>query len=129
MNEKHRTSTFPSREACSTVRVMPEPTTIHVSLAEALTKGPPPPGNLAVPIFARGTLEAELYTPIGHDPQEPHTRDEVYVVARGHGTFFDGAARHRVEPGSFVFVAAGQLHRFEDFSPDFAAWVFFYGSR
>jgi mannose-6-phosphate isomerase-like protein (cupin superfamily) len=106
---------------------MPEPTTFHVSLADALTKGPPPTGNLAVPIFARGTLEAELYTPSGRDPQKPHTRDEVYVVARGTGTFFDGAARHPIEAGAFLFVAAGQPHRFEDFSADFAVWVFFYG--
>jgi mannose-6-phosphate isomerase-like protein (cupin superfamily) len=99
----------------------------HVSLADALAKGPPPAGNLAVPIFAHGSLEVELYTPQGHDPQKPHARDEVYVVARGRGVFFDGADRHPVEPGSFLFVAAGQPHRFEDFSPDFAVWVFFYG--
>jgi hypothetical protein len=32
-----------------------------------------------------------------------------------------------VAPGTFVFVAAGQPHRFEDFSEDFAVWVAFYG--
>ncbi len=99
----------------------------HVSLADALSKGPPPAGNLAVPIFKHGSLDVELYTPKNHDPQRPHDRDEIYVVARGTGTFFDGAARHVVEPGSFLFVGAGQAHRFEDFSSDFAVWVFFYG--
>jgi hypothetical protein len=99
----------------------------HVSLADALSKGPPPAGNLAVPVFAHGSLEVELYTPQGGDPQQPHARDEVYVVARGGGVFFDGTERHPVGPGSFLFVAAGQPHRFEDFSPDFAVWVFFYG--
>ena len=103
--------------------------TAHVSLAEALAKGPPPTGNLAVPIFDHGSLAVELYTPVGNDPQVPHVRDEVYVVARGTGTFFDGSVRHAVAPGSFLFVAAGQSHRFEDFSPDFAVWVFFYGPR
>ena len=103
------------------------PSTAHVSLLEALAKGPPPPGNLAVPIFQHGTLDVELYTPQGADPQKPHDRDEVYLVARGHGTFFDGERRHRVESGSFIFVAAGQPHRFEDFSSDIAIWVFFYG--
>jgi quercetin dioxygenase-like cupin family protein len=98
-----------------------------VTLAEALSKGPPPPGNLAVPIFAHGSLEVELYTPRERDPQQPHDRDEVYLVARGTGTFFDGAGRHPVGPGTFLFVAAGQPHRLEDFSPDFATWVFFYG--
>ena len=101
--------------------------TAHVDLAEALSKGPPPSGNLAVPIFGHGSLAVEMYAPRGTDPQMPHDRDEVYVVARGAGVFFDGVARHEVRPGSFLFVAAGQLHRFENFSPDFAVWVFFYG--
>ncbi|HEY5568164.1 MAG TPA: cupin domain-containing protein [Gammaproteobacteria bacterium] len=89
--------------------------------------GLPPPGNLAVPVFAHGSLEAELYAPKGKDPQKPHTRDEIYVVVCGHGQFFDGVSRQRVEPGSFLFVTAGQEHRFEEFSSDFATWVFFYG--
>jgi mannose-6-phosphate isomerase-like protein (cupin superfamily) len=101
----------------------------HVSLTEALAQGPPPAGNLAVPIFAHGSLEVEFYAPQGSDPQQPHGRDEVYFVARGSGVFFDGAARHRVAAGSFLFVAAGQPHRFEDFSADFAVWVIFYGPR
>ena len=99
----------------------------HVDLSDALKKGPPPAGNLAVPIFSHGTMEAELYTPRGHDPQTPHRRDEIYVVARGRGFFFDGTSRCVVEPGTFLFVPAGQEHRFEDFSDDFAVWVFFYG--
>jgi mannose-6-phosphate isomerase-like protein (cupin superfamily) len=100
---------------------------VHVSLKKALAKGPPPPGNLAVPIFAHGSLVVEIYTPAGKDPQKPHTRDEVYLVARGTGKFFDGTKRHAVEAGSFLFVPAGQVHRFEDFSTDFAVWVAFYG--
>jgi mannose-6-phosphate isomerase-like protein (cupin superfamily) len=99
----------------------------HVSLAEALRKGPPPAGNLAIPIFARGSLVVELYTPVGHDPQQPHTRDEVYFVVRGKGLFFDGEQRCSVESGSFLFVPAGQAHRFEAFSSDFAVWVIFHG--
>ena len=101
----------------------------HVSFEEALTKGPPPPGNLAVPVFSHGSLEVELYTPQGHDPQKPHRRDEVYFVVRGTGQFFDGNQRHSVAAGSFLFVAAGQEHRFEEFSPDFAVWVAFYGPK
>ncbi len=100
---------------------------VHVSCAEALSKEPPPPGNLAVPVFSHGSLVVELYTPVGKDPQKPHTRDEVYFVVRGKGFFFDGVKRHAIETGSFVFVPAGQEHRFEDFSEDFAVWVAFYG--
>jgi len=101
--------------------------TATISLEDALRHGPPPSGDLAIPIFRHGSLEAELYTPVGTDPQTPHRRDEVYVVARGSGLFFDGTHRRDVQPGSFIFVSAGQEHRFESFSSDFAVWVFFYG--
>jgi mannose-6-phosphate isomerase-like protein (cupin superfamily) len=71
----------------------------------------------------------ELYTPVGRDPQKPHTRDEVYFVTRGKGLFYDGKHRHSVEAGSFLFVPTGHIHRFEDFSSDFVVWVAFYGSE
>ena len=100
-----------------------------LTLDQASVLGPPPQGNLAVPVFSLGSLEAELYTPRDRDPQQPHERDEVYVVARGKGTFFDGFERRPVETGAFIFVAAGQPHRFEEFSSDFAVWVFFYGPK
>jgi mannose-6-phosphate isomerase-like protein (cupin superfamily) len=100
---------------------------VHVGLADALSKGPPPPGNLAVPIFSHRSLAVELYTPVDHDPQKPHTRDEVYFVTRGNGFFFDGERRNSVQAGSFLFVPPGQIHRFEDFSSDFVVWVVFYG--
>ena len=100
---------------------------VLVSLAEAISQGPPPSGNLAVPIFSQESLEVELYTPTGHDPQKPHTRDELYFVARGQGHFFDGSRSQPVQAGTFLFVPAGQPHRFENFSADFAVWVVFYG--
>jgi hypothetical protein len=52
---------------------------VHVGFVDALSKGPPPPGNLAVPIFSHGSLVVELYTPVGSDPQKPHSRDEIYI--------------------------------------------------
>src|SRR5947199_4331714 len=91
---------------------------VHVGLANALSKGPPPPANLAVPIFSHGSIVVELYTPVGHDPQKPHSRDEVYFVIRASGFFLDGKRHHSVKAGSFLFVPAGQIHRFEDFSSD-----------
>ncbi len=103
------------------------PPATAINLADALALGPPPDGNLAVPVFSHGTLEVELYAPSGVDLQQPHDRDEAYVVARGSATFVDGDARAIVQRGAFIFVAAGRPHHFESMSADFAVWVFFYG--
>lgn len=102
-------------------------TASHFSLCEALAKGPPPPGNLATPVFAHGTLAVEIYAPQGIDRQKPHTRDEIYVIARGSGNFFDGEKSIAVAQGAFLFVPTGCEHRFENFTDDFLVWVAFYG--
>ena len=101
--------------------------TAHISLEEALARVPGPSGERSLAVFHHGSLVAKLYAPRGNDPQTPHTRDEVYVVAQGTGVFFDGSVRRAFEPGTFLFAAAGQPHRFEDFTDDFAVWVLFYG--
>lgn len=99
----------------------------HISLEEAQRMGPPPPGNLAVPVLSHGTMAAELYSPVGLDTQKPHDRDEIYVVAKGEAQFFDGEDLVPVKPGSFIFVPAGTEHRFQSFTPGFCVWVLFYG--
>jgi len=78
-------------------------------------------------MFRHGTLEVELYRPRGVDRQQPHTRDEVYVVVSGSGVFLNGGRREPFQPGEVLFAPAGVEHRFEDFSDDFVTWVFFYG--
>lgn len=77
--------------------------------------------------FEHGTLTVKVYAPRGTDPQQPHTRDEAYVVISGSGAFVHGERRDPFGPGDFLFAAAGVAHRFEDFSDDFAVWVLFYG--
>jgi mannose-6-phosphate isomerase-like protein (cupin superfamily) len=99
----------------------------HGRFLEFLRKLPTPEGKPFVVAFEQGTLSVELFAPRGVDTQKPHKQDEVYVVVRGEGTFFDGAARHRFEPGDLLFVPAGVEHRFEDFTDNFAVWVIFYG--
>ncbi len=98
-----------------------------LSPADALARLPGPNGERFVELFRHGSLAVELYAPRGRDPQQPHTRDELYVVVSGRGTFFDGTSRRAVAPGDLIFVAAGVEHRFEDFSDDLAVWVMFYG--
>lgn len=78
-------------------------------------------------VFAHGSLEVEIYAPRGVDPQQPHNRDEVYVVIAGRGRFFCAGETRDFAPGELLFVAAGVEHRFLDFSDDFATWVLFYG--
>ena len=63
----------------------------------------------------------------GTDPQQPHTRDELYVVVAGSGRFVNGDERHAFEPGDVLFVPAGVVHRFEEFTDDLVVWVVFYG--
>ena len=99
----------------------------RVTAAEAFEKLLPEGGTRFVSTFEHGTLSVELYAPRGHDPQTPHTRDEVYVVVSGTGTFLHGGKREPFGPGDFLFVEAGLEHRFENFSDDFATWALFYG--
>jgi mannose-6-phosphate isomerase-like protein (cupin superfamily) len=101
----------------------------HLTVADALAQLPGRAGERYVELFRHGTLSVELYAPRGDDPQSPHTRDEVYVVAAGRGQFRNGADRYPFAPGDVLFVPAGVVHRFEEFSDDLAVWVFFYGQE
>lgn len=78
-------------------------------------------------LFRHGTLEIEIYRPVGTDKQKPHRRDELYVVISGSGFFVHGESRTPFQPGAVLFAEAGIEHRFVDFTDDFATWVFFYG--
>jgi mannose-6-phosphate isomerase-like protein (cupin superfamily) len=82
-----------------------------------------------VELWQRGDVSVEYYAPLGSDPQTPHDRDELYIVASGRGTFRNGDATHPFGPGDFLFVPAHLEHRFEDFSPDFGTWVVFFGTK
>ena len=103
---------------------------------------PNDPGHPSALMLAHGTMEVRWYAPREHDPQSPHDRDEVYMIVSGSGTFvrandadpFDqtalplrGEERVPFSPGDVLFVPAGADHRFEQFTPDFAAWTVFYG--
>jgi mannose-6-phosphate isomerase-like protein (cupin superfamily) len=93
------------------------------ALAAARTSG----DGLYGVLLERGTLELGFYRPAAEDLQQPHTRDEVYIVQSGHGQFECGGRTQPFEPGEALFVPAGVEHRFVDFSDDFTAWVMFYG--
>ncbi|HEX8136387.1 MAG TPA: cupin domain-containing protein [Pyrinomonadaceae bacterium] len=98
-----------------------------VSVSEALGQLPGPKGEGFAAVLEHGSLVIEIYAPRGSDPQTPHTRDELYVVVTGIGFFVNGESRESFGPGDLLFVPAGIVHRFEDFTDDLVVWVMFYG--
>jgi mannose-6-phosphate isomerase-like protein (cupin superfamily) len=99
----------------------------RVTLAAAPTLLPSPDGKRFATVFEHGSLSVEIYAPRGSDPQEPHTRDEIYVVCTGSGEYVCGESRETFGPADVLFAAAGVSHRFENFTDDLSVWVFFYG--
>ncbi len=95
--------------------------------AELQSQLPGPAGERFAVALERGGLSIELYAPRGSDPQQPHARDEVYVVVSGRGEFVNGPERHAFAPGDLLFVPAGVEHRFEQFTDDLVVWVVLYG--
>jgi len=98
-----------------------------IGVGDALAKLPGPHGERWATVLEHGTLDVEIYAPRGTDPQKPHTRDEVYVVVQGRGTFRNGESVAPFGPGDVLFVPARVVHRFEDFTDDLVVWVVFYG--
>ena len=98
-----------------------------MTVANAETLLSKEPVNKFTTLFEHGSLEVEYYRPEKVDPQTPHTRDEIYVVASGKGEFFCGGETNPFEVGEVLFAPAGVEHRFVNFTDDFATWVFFYG--
>lgn len=92
-----------------------------------LAKAPLTPGRLSRLAFDTGEIELRYYAPQGEDKQVPHERDELYFVVSGAGAFLRKGERVSCGAGDVLFAAAGEPHRFVDFSADFAVWVLFYG--
>jgi mannose-6-phosphate isomerase-like protein (cupin superfamily) len=88
---------------------------------------PLPSGRLSRQAFDTGEIELRYYAPVQVDRQVPHDRDELYFVASGAGTFVRENERVEFRAGDVLHAAAGETHRFENFTADFATWVLFYG--
>lgn len=97
------------------------------TVADALARLPQ--GQRWVTILKHGPNELEFYAPRGTDPQQPHTRDEIYFIVAGTASFVSSARREPCGPGDVFFVPAGTLHHFEDISADFATWAIFSDAR
>lgn len=77
----------------------------------------------------RSDFDVGMYKPEGVDDQTPHTRDELYVIAKGTGEFVCEGDKMTFGEGDVLFAPAGAEHRFLNFSDDFATWVIFFGKR
>ena len=75
-----------------------------------------------VPALSVGTYSIPVG---GTDDQDPHTEEEIYVITAGRGGFEASGRRVEVGPGSVIYVAAGEVHRFVDIAEDLAALVLF----
>jgi mannose-6-phosphate isomerase-like protein (cupin superfamily) len=95
--------------------------------AQALAAARAADDGVYATLLGRGRLEIGFYAPVGSDAQEPHARDEIYVIISGNGRFERAGESRVCGPGDALFVPAGEPHRFCDFSEDFAAWVIFSG--
>ena len=98
-----------------------------VSLADALERLPAKFERPFDVIVEEPEFSIEIFAPRDIDRQTPHTRDEIYVVARGKSDFNEGGEMYAVVAGDVIVVAAGLEHRFENMSADFATWVIFVG--
>jgi mannose-6-phosphate isomerase-like protein (cupin superfamily) len=61
----------------------------------------------------------------GTDAQKPHGEDEVYYVISGRSRFTCEGVDIDVQPGTTIYVAAGDEHRFHDIEEELSVLVFF----
>jgi mannose-6-phosphate isomerase-like protein (cupin superfamily) len=106
---------------------MPSSKRAHLAATQAIAHLPELPEEQYAILFRHGTLTVGIYAPRGTDPQQPHSRDEAYVVVQGQGTYVNGDTRRAFTAGDLIFVPAHVPHHFEDFTDDFVVWVLFYG--
>ena len=86
-------------------------------------------GNQFLELFNHNELTVEIYRPDKIDRQQPHDRDEFYIIISGKGKFHLRDQVMEFKKGDFLYVPAHDEHRFVDFSDDFVTWVFFVGAK
>jgi mannose-6-phosphate isomerase-like protein (cupin superfamily) len=106
---------------------------MRVRLSDVMAKLPLPAteswpeGVWDVEAMARGTMSVILFTPRGKDYQTKHAQDELYIVMQGSGVLLVEDVRMEFGTGDVLFVAAGKMHRFVEFTEDLATWAVFWG--
>jgi mannose-6-phosphate isomerase-like protein (cupin superfamily) len=88
-----------------------------------------PGGVWDIEVLERHGTSILFFAPRESDHQTPHTRDEIYVVARGSATLTMADEGRAVAVGDMIFVPALAEHRFSEMRDGFATWVVFFGPR
>ena len=88
-------------------------------------------GELYLEFLNRSTMSVGVYALAAGstDPQKPHTEDEIYYVLDGRGRIRIGDDESEIKPGSVIFVAAGQDHKFHSITEDLQLLVVFAPAR
>ena len=88
-------------------------------------------GELYLEFLNRSTMSVGVYALAAGsaDPQQPHTEDEIYYVLDGRGRIRVDDDDSEVKPGSVIFVAAGQDHKFHSITEDLRLLVVFAPAR
>lgn len=86
-----------------------------------------PEGVWDVEAMARGAMSVILFAPRGKDYQTSHEQDELYIVMKGSGVLLVEEERVEFGTGDVLFVAAGKVHRFVEFTEDLVTWAVFWG--
>lgn len=106
-----------------------------ISLPEQLAKLPLPPtekwpsGVWDITPFEHGTMSVVLFAPKHYDYQTPHEQDELYIVYKGSGELMTANGAIAFAEGDVLFVAAGDEHRFDNFTDDLILWAVFWGPK
>ncbi len=85
--------------------------------------------NKFVEVIKDGKMTVEYFAPKKIDEQQPHKKDELYIITSGNSNFYRKGEIIKCKQGDVIFVPAGMEHRFINFSDDFATWVIFYGDE
>lgn len=86
-------------------------------------------GERFMQVMKNNSVALFLYAPRDRDLQQPHNRDEFYIVKKGKGNFWCDGVSSSFGEGDLLCVPAGKEHRFENFSDDLVVWVVFYGEK
>ena len=84
-------------------------------------------GERHLEFFRSSTLSTGIYELAAGatDPQQPHTKDEIYYIVSGRAEIRVGDEDRPVGPGTVIFVEAKLAHRFHSITEDLKILVVF----